>query len=183
MKNTIILDFNSCASTVEGENVMQIFTHPLPFFCPNISNASLEVKHQLEYLEEAHNKEDLDSEENISADGTPICTFIVNQDNCLVFLVDKKIVENSCMAREYIAGFIVSYETPKLIYDPSPVGTAAGYNMLVKRHRDHMIITAYRQLTLSALMQLLPNLDASLDVDATGGYIYEIAREVTTCKK
>ena len=212
MKRTKILDFNSFAFMQEGENVNMIYTHPLEFFCPSISNASLTVKHQLVKVKYAPNTVDLDNLENVTipadddtsvtepttpspeegeeknevetqADAIPEYTFtyIINQDNRLVFLVPKEMVMNDCMAKEFIVGLIVSYETNKVVY--TTPGTTATYNMLVKRGNDGRIVTGYQQSSLQSLLTLLPGLDNTLDVNATGGYVYEISRDLTTCKK
>lgn len=220
MKRTEILDFNSFAYMQEGENVNMIYTRPLPFFCPNVSNASLVVKHQLQKLSYAPNTLKLDSKENVfipaentdnteeekptvpeagegeegvansgvttraetTEAGTSIVTYVINQDNRLVFLVDKNTVLNDCMAREFIVGFIVLYETPKVAYTTTG-GNTATYNMIIRRAKDNMIVSAYQQSTLPSLTQLIPNFDNTLDVNATGGYIYEIFRDLTACKK
>lgn len=185
MKKIEILDFNSFAYMREGENVNMIFTSPLLFFCPSVSNASLVVKHQLVELEEAPNTTELDSKENVTImEGDTEksrVTYIINQDNQLVFLVDKNIVLNDCMAREFIVGFIVSYETSKVIY--TTTGNVPTYDLIVRRGKDGAFVTAYKQSSLPSLVQILPGLDNTLDVDATGGYVYEIFRDLTACKK
>lgn len=202
MKRTEILDFNSFAYMQEGENVNMIYTHPLAFFCPNVSNASLTVKHQLEKVNYAPNTTNLDSLDNVTikpaepvtppSEDTEVVaqadeaaqetfTYIVNQDNRLVFLVPKDKVTSDCAAREFIVGLIVSYVTSKVVY--TTPGNTATYNMLVKRGNNGGIVTAYQQSSLQSLLQLLPGLDNTLDVDMSGGYVYEIFRDLTTCKK
>lgn len=204
MKRTEILDFNSFAYMQEGENVNMIYTHPLAFFCPNVSNASLTVRHQLEKVSYAPNTSNIDSLDNVTikteeepvtpptspeegvetqaeAEVKETFTFIVNQDNRLVFLVPKTKVTNDCMAKEFIVGLIVSYETLKVAY--TTPGNAATYNMIVRRGNNGGIVTAYQQSPLQTLLQLLPGLDNTLDVNMSGGYVYEIFRDLTTCKK
>ena len=212
MKRVEVLDFNSFAFMQEGENVNMIYTHPLPFFSAGVSNGSLVVKHQLKKVPYAPNTTNLDSLDNVTvkkeedtptvpitpptegreATDTPealaeevpetMFSYIVNQDNRLVFLVSKDEVMNDCMAKEFIVGLIVSYQTPRVFFT-TPSGATATYNMIVKRGADDRVVTAYQQSSLGSLLQLLPGLDATLDVNITGGYKYEIFRDLTACKK
>lgn len=184
MKRTEILDFNSFSFMQEGTNVNMIFTNPLPFFCPNVSNKSLVIKHQLVKVPHAPNTTELDSLENtnvMESGGLSEYTYIINQDNCLVFIVPKNIVLNECMAKEFLAGMLVTYETTKVAYATS--GNVSTYNMIVKKGDDGRIVTAYQQISLQELLQLLPNLSNNLDVNITGGYIFEIFRDLCVCKK
>lgn len=184
MKRTEILDFNSFLTMQEGTNVNMIYTFPMPFFCPNVSNASLTVKHQLKKVPHAPNVAELDGLDNINVstgEGFSEYSYVINQDNCLVFIVPKELVANDCMAKEFLAGFVISYETTKVAY--ATTSNLASYNMLVKKGSDRRLVTAYQQISLQEMLQLLPNLANSLDVNITGGYIFEISRDLMACKK
>lgn len=169
-----ILDFNSFASFVEGENVNMVYTRPLAFYSPTVSNGSLKITDHGMPVSYAADITTLDKPENAG-------TYIINQDNCIVFLTAKDQIPSECQAKAFLVGFVVSYVTPTIIYStPAPTAT---YNMVVKRGKDGVFVTAYSQNSLKGVMETIPQLDASLDINMTGGYVYEIFRDLTTCKK
>lgn len=172
MKKIEILDFNSMATFNELTNVNTITLHPLKFYSAATSANSLVVKRQLERLPfVAYVEADLDNEANVGS-------YTIDGQNRIIFIVSKATVTSECLAREYIVGYIVEYLTTKVAFSNASANPT--YDMYVVRGCDDRFVTAYKQSTLTDLVKIIPGLDNTLNADMTGGYVFQIFRNLKT---